>query len=202
VTAAAADTAVDPHHRRIGPFSRLLPQNVDVAEVPARPSTGDNIASCSVTLMPWSPFPCTYNTAAFSGVEGQNKTNWCFDQHTIPQEPGFDYARDLVTDGYSNLYHGWMPDTPCGHSSSSGSSSGSEAGRAPGYGKHFAKVLLTLTFRVAAGRQFDRTYWFQIGRAVVSIGTCHRPFLWRVQKVDAETAGPSDAEGPAAGRQT
>jgi hypothetical protein len=120
--------------------------------------------------MPWSPFPCTYSTEAFKGVEGQNKTNWCFDQHTVPQQPGFEYARDLVTDGYSNLYHGLMPDKPCGHSSSS-SSSGSGAGHAPGYGKHFVKVLLTLTFRVAAGRQFDRTYWFQIGRAVVSIVT-------------------------------
>lgn len=134
--------------------------------------TGHNIASCSATLMPWSPFPCTYSTEVLQGVEGQNKTNWCFDQHTVPQEPGFEYARDLVTDGYSNLYHGWLPDTPCGHSgtSSAGSSSSSSgAERAPGYGKHFAKVLLTLNFRVAAGRQFDRTYWFQIGRAVVSI---------------------------------
>jgi hypothetical protein len=128
------------------------------------------MSSCSITLMPWSPFPCTYNTAAYTGVEGQNKTSGCYSQHSKPQQQGYELARDLVTDGYTNLFHGWLPDAPCDVSSSSGSSNSSRKSMAegPGYGRHFIKVLLTLDFRVAAGRQFDRTYWFQIGRAVVS----------------------------------
>jgi hypothetical protein len=70
-----------------------------------------------------------------------------------------------------------MPDTPCGSSSrsSSGSMTGGRqaAAASPGYGRHFAKVTLTVSFRVTAGRQFDRTYWFQIGKAVVSCqGSC------------------------------
>jgi hypothetical protein len=158
-------------------------QNVDVAEVPIQTPAGDTVSSCNVTLMPWSPFPCTYNTETYKGVEGQNKTNWCYSKQTRPQEPEYEYAQDLQTDGYSNIYHGSMPDTPCGStSSSSSSSSGSSNGgrqaaaASPGYGRHFAKVTLTVSFRVAAGRQFDRTYWFQVGKAVVSErGRCQCP---------------------------
>ena len=152
----------------------LLLQNVDVAEVPPQIPTGAGVSSCSVTLMPWSPFPCTYNTAAYTGVEGQNKTSWCYSQSGKPQQQGYELARDLVTDGYTNLFHGWLPDAPCDVSGSDGTGSSSSRRRSmdggPGYGRHFTKVLLTMNFRVAAGRQFDRTYWFQIGRAVVSAG--------------------------------
>lgn len=160
----------------------LLLQNVDVALTPVQAPTGDDVASCSVTLMPWSPFPCTYNTGTYKGVEGQNQTNYCYSKHTKPDLPGFEFATDLTTDGYSNLFHGVLPDVPCARGfSSSGSSASSPlkqqpsnhvgaaaTGQQPGYGLHFSKVLLTVNFRVAAGRQFDRTFSFQIGRAVVS----------------------------------
>lgn len=117
----------------------------------------------------------------YKGVEGQNKTNWCYSQRSKPAGAEYANARDLVTDGYNNYFYGTLPDTPCGggsHVQRSPSQQGSGAGsrgatgsgptQLAGYGRHFSKILLTVNFRVAAGRQFDRTYWFQIGRAVVS----------------------------------
>lgn len=48
----------------------LHTQNIDVAP-PVLPPVGKDVASCSVQLMPWSPFPCSFNTASSFGVEGQ-----------------------------------------------------------------------------------------------------------------------------------
>lgn len=177
-----------------------LLQNVDLALAPIRTPSGDGVASCSVTLMPWSPFPCTYSTEAFKGVEGQNKTSWCYSKHSKSAAAAYDNARDLTTDGYTNLFHGALPDTPCGDGST-GSSRTAASGRQqqagsgsnsrpatpapaaarPGYSHKFTRVLLTVNFRVAAGRQFDRTFAFQIGRVVVSV--C------RVVQVLTSTAG-------------
>jgi hypothetical protein len=37
------------------------------------------------------------------------------------------------------------------------------------------RLLLRVDFRLAAGRQYDRTYSFQIGDAVAAFGTCSEP---------------------------
>jgi hypothetical protein len=88
-----------------------------------------------------------------------------------------------------------MPETPCGpqyvHAATIEDAAAAKAaattsahgkkrlkaiGRAapPPFGRHFVQVLLTLDFRVAAGRQFDRTYVLQIGQAVVSVCAVRR----------------------------
>lgn len=129
------------------PILILLPlQNVDVTRVP-QPPTGLDISSCSHELMPWSPFPCTYNTRVSRGIPGQ-PTNLCY-KSLKPSNANL--AVNLTTDGYQNLYFGSMPDQLCSQSNKA------------------VKMLLTLDFRLAAGRQFDRIYSFQIGRAVVSV---------------------------------
>lgn len=130
----------------------LLLQNVDVVNVPLSPR-GSDVANCSYELMPWSPFPCTYDANSSYGIPGQ-PTNLCYidpaPEASQPPEASQNPAKNLTTDGYSNVYFGVLPKSLCSE------------------GSKVAKILLQLDFRLAAGRQFDRTYSFQIGRAVVS----------------------------------
>ncbi|KAF8056397.1 Peptide-N4-(N-acetyl-beta-glucosaminyl)asparagine amidase A [Scenedesmus sp. PABB004] len=112
--------------------------NIDVVQ-PVLPPAGE---SCSDVLMPWAPFPCTFDANRSTGVPGQ-PTDLC--------------GAGFSTDGYTNLFRGFMPDRLC---------SGGAA---------VDKLLLTVDFRVANGRQFDRTYSYQFGSAVAAFGTCSEP---------------------------
>lgn len=158
-------------------------QNVDAAEKPLQPPVGAGVRRCRVTLMPWSAFPCTFDARAYSG----NATNLCYASaaERPSSEPEFALAQSLTTDGYTNVFAGAMPEQlectlpaavaamPAGGAGARrGAGRQQQAGRAragtPAYGRRFRQVLLTLDFRVAAGRQFDRAYVLQIGQAVVS----------------------------------
>jgi hypothetical protein len=129
-----------------------MSQNVDVVRQPD-PPTGDDISSCSVSLMPWSAFPCAFDAAKYSGVPDQPSDLCYTDRNTLSQEPrAASLATNLTTDGYNNLFYGVLPQQLC---------DGVEV-------PHIEALLLTIEFRLASGRQFDRTYSFQIGHAVVS----------------------------------
>lgn len=128
--------------------------------------------------MHWSPFPCSYDPEQYVGIPGQ-PTDVCYsDSAAAPP-----LARSLTTDGYNNLFHGVLPssweqlcndgDTDGGAVGDADSSSGS-GWAAPGPSPQVEQLLLTVRFRIARGRQFDRTYSFQLGSAVVSISV----LLW------------------------
>jgi hypothetical protein len=135
-------------------------QNLDVSPQPARPA-GKGVRSCNVTLMNWSPFPCRFDANASTGLPGQ-KSNFCY-----TSGEGTKWAAKLATDGYSNVFEGYMPvdaAAPCeGWAGSS----------------RVERMLLHVDFRLAPGRQFDRTYSFQIGDAVVSSVDAVKRVLWR-----------------------
>lgn len=126
-------------------------QNVDVVHQPQPPDDA-TLSSCSIILMPWSPFPCTYDSK-YSGIPGQ-KTQYCYtDSSKAGWEMGpNELSTNLTTDGYTNLFFGVLPQQLC---------SGVQ-------NPDVVQLLLTTEFRIATGRQFDRTYTFQIGHAVVS----------------------------------
>jgi hypothetical protein len=133
-----------------------MSQNVDVVRQPD-PPRGDGISSCSVTLMPWSAFPCAFDAAKYSGVPGQPSDLCYTDNSALTGELGAtNLATNLTTDGYNNLFYGVLPQQLC---------DGVEV-------PHVEALLLTVDFRLASGRQFDRTYSFQIGQAVVSNLQC------------------------------
>ncbi len=99
--------------------------------------------------MPWSPFPCSFSAASFTGVPGQ-RSNFCYSSG----EAGA-LTANLSTNGYNNLFYGSLPDA-------------NEICGIRGDRARLVKMLLTVEFRLAAGRQFDRTYSFQVGDVVVS----------------------------------
>jgi hypothetical protein len=161
--------------------SRLHPtpiQNIDVSRPVARPE-GPGACSCQLTLMPWSPFPCSFDAAAYYGLPGHNVSSLCYSdpskgelrsaaagvrqpgpaERGAPGSSAFALARSLTTDGYLNLFHGSMP-----------SDLAAACGDAAAGGGRPERLLLRFDFRLAAGRQFDRTYSFQIGHAVVGGG--------------------------------
>jgi hypothetical protein len=110
---------------------------------------GKGVRSCNVTLMNWSPFPCRFDTNASTGVAGQ-QSNFCYSSGE-----GTQWAARLTTDGYTNTFSGYVPvdaSEPCG---------------AAGAGSRVERLLLHVDFRLAPGRQYDRTYFFQIGDVVV-----------------------------------
>lgn len=115
---------------------------------------GPDISSCSVTLMPWSPFPCAFNTTAYYGIPGQ-RSSYCYTDpsHASKDFGPTDLVKNLTTD-YPQ-FNGFMPQRLC---------QGIEM-------PEVVKLLLTADFRVAHGRQFDRAYSFLIGQATVSAGT-------------------------------
>jgi hypothetical protein len=62
-----------------------------------------------VNLLPWSPFPCSFNSKDYAGKSDQNITDWCYGQAGAadkPSGPEFKLARSLTTDGYSNVFTG------------------------------------------------------------------------------------------------
>jgi len=123
--------------------------NIDVVRPTPAPDA-HGIGACNVTLMPWSPFPCSYNADAYTGVAGQ-RSNHCYGGGE-----GGALTANLSTNGYTNLFYGVLPartDRLCGEGWTDKT--------------RLVRMLLTIDFRLAAGRQFDRTYSFQIGNAVV-----------------------------------
>jgi hypothetical protein len=134
---------------------------VDVVQ-PIQQSKGKNLGSCNITLMPWSPFPCRYAPSKAEGVPHQ-QADYCFNSGSPSgHAKGGDaesLAVNLTTDGYNNLFFGRLPrnlyDLCPG---------GWDAGE-----QKVRQLLLTVEFRLASGRQFDRMYSLQIGHAVVSV---------------------------------
>jgi hypothetical protein len=103
--------------------------------------------------MPWSAFPCAFDATKYSGVPDQPSDLCYTDSNTLSQELGAaSLATNLTTDGYNNLFYGVLPQQLC------------DGVDVP----QVEALLLTIEFRLASGRQFDRTYSFQIGHAVVS----------------------------------
>jgi hypothetical protein len=103
--------------------------------------------------MPWSAFPCAFDADKYTGVAGQ-PSDLCYTNGNMVDAElgGASLATNLTTDGYNNLFYGVLPQQLC-----------------EGVGMpHVEALLLTVDFRLASGRQFDRTYSFQIGHAVVS----------------------------------
>jgi hypothetical protein len=128
-----------------------LLQNVDVVRQPDPPTAAD-ISSCSVSLMPWSAFPCAFDADKYTGLPGQ-ASSLCYNDSSkaaVELGPAI-FATNLTTDGYINLFYGVLPQQLC---------DGIEV-------PHVEALLITIDFRLASGRQFDRTYSFQIGHAVV-----------------------------------
>jgi hypothetical protein len=103
--------------------------------------------------MPWSAFPCAFDASKYSGVPDQPSDLCYTDSSTLSQQLGAtSLATNLTTDGYNNLFYGVLPQQLC---------DGVEV-------PQVEALLLTIEFRLASGRQFDRTYSFQIGHVVVS----------------------------------
>ena len=108
-----------------------------------RPSgPGAQDLGCKVSLMPWSPFPCTYDTTKYNGTSGQ-RINYCDQSHLF----------------VTGRYHADLP-----HVTAACSPSFNRKLRG---GARLHKVVLALNFKVAEGRQFDRTYNVFINDAVV-----------------------------------
>jgi hypothetical protein len=82
--------------------TRCALQNIDVVR-PVLPPKGANIARCSTTLMPWSPFPCSFDNKKFNSSRGQ-PSDLCYNRQNSSRNSsspfeGFDLARSLTTDG-------------------------------------------------------------------------------------------------------
>ncbi|WIA17670.1 hypothetical protein OEZ85_014473 [Tetradesmus obliquus] len=134
-------------------------KNVDVVRQPDPPTALD-ISSCTVNLMPWSAFPCAFDADQYAGLPGQ-ASDLCYTNNSeVDAALGPSaLARNLTTDGYNNLFYGVLPQQLC---------HGIEV-------PQVESLLLNVDFRLATGRQFDRTYSFQIGHAVAAFGTCSEP---------------------------
>lgn len=144
---------------------------MDVVPPVIAPS-GKGVEACTTELMPWSAFPCSYDPTTSYGIPGQpvsycyNVTNGTGPRPAPVPEPGFDesLATSLTTDGYNNIYIGRLPERAlCGPVNRAGSS--------------IIALHLVIEFRIASGRQFDRTYTMQLGDAVAAFGTLSEP--WR-----------------------
>ena len=99
---------------------------------------GARTQRCTVRLMRWSPFPCSFNASQLIGIPG------------VPS--------NLCTNELSNgQFLGAMPslDRACFPSNDKN-------------GRQILSVKLSLRFKVAQGRQFDRTYSMYIKNSVVS----------------------------------
>lgn len=123
------------------------------------PPTALDISSCTVNLMPWSAFPCAFDADQYAGLPGQ-ASDLCYTNNSeVDAALGPSaLARNLTTDGYINLFYGVLPQQLC---------HGIEV-------PQVESLLLNVDFRLATGRQFDRTYSFQIGHAVVSMNDKQR----------------------------
>uniref|UniRef100_A0A383W3J1 Uncharacterized protein n=1 Tax=Tetradesmus obliquus TaxID=3088 RepID=A0A383W3J1_TETOB len=70
--------------------------------------------------MPWSAFPCSFDSSRFNGSKDQ-PTDLCYDSQSNSSNSnssnssgsnsteGSDLARSLTTDGYNSLFSGVMP---------------------------------------------------------------------------------------------
>ena len=103
-----------------------------------------SIKHCTVPLMPWSPFPCKFDPSVYNATPGQ-PTDLC--------------TKELTNNGFlgtmPNLDRACFPD-------------GSKGGR------QLLGAKLGLKFKVAMGRQYDRSYSMFISDAVVSSQYCVR----------------------------
>ncbi|KAI8474167.1 MAG: hypothetical protein J3K34DRAFT_456983 [Monoraphidium minutum] len=151
-------------------------ESVDVAAPPRRPH-GAGLDACNVTLVPWSPFPCRFDAARAEGVPSQ-PSDLCYSGA----------AANLTTDGYYNYYTARLPAGAytaaalCPRGWAGGAAGGGKGGG--GGGARVRRLMLTVEFRLAAGRQFDRMYSLQIGAAVAALGTCGEPVPARVGTAD------------------
>lgn len=143
-------------------------QSVDAVYQPPPPT--DAASSCSVTLMPWSSFPCKYDTEKSYGVPGQAKKDYCYDNPSSA-DPALGNA-DLATKlkfklgGMDGHFIGKMPSSLC-----------------PGVDNPaVVKLLVKVDFRVASGNQYDRSYVLKIGDAVAVRGTTAEPALFEADK--------------------
>jgi len=103
-----------------------------------------NIKHCTVPLMPWSPFPCKFDPSVYNATPGQ-PTDLC--------------TKELTNNGFlgtmPNLDRACFPDGIKG-------------------GRKLLGAKIGLKFKVAMGRQYDRSYRMFISDAVVSSQYCVR----------------------------
>ncbi|GAX85290.1 hypothetical protein CEUSTIGMA_g12707.t1 [Chlamydomonas eustigma] len=128
-------------------------QSVDVTR-PVLPFKNTmQLPTCTIELMPWSPFPCTYDTSRYNGTPGQ-LADLCTEQlkaggqfqSVIPRFPRSCYPNRFQGNKVSKLV--------------------------------IKQASIMVQFKVADGHQFDRTYSTYINDSVIAFGTTTEPSKW------------------------
>lgn len=114
-------------------------QSIDITRPITLMSHGAvSVRKCTAQLLPWSPFPCKFDPSVFNATPGQ--------------------PTDLCTKELSNEdFLGTMPnlDKTCFPANNK-------------MGRQLLGAKLSLNFKVAQGRQYDRSYSMYINNAIVS----------------------------------
>lgn len=130
-------------HAATSPCSRSMDATrpVILEAMTAAAGSGQPIppSECDMPLMHWSPFPCAFDAKQFNGTPGQSS----------------DLCSKALVNGQ---FRAVLPSPLCGPS---------PTGRMLAWRRQLSRVVLSLRFKVAGGRQFDRTYTMFIGDAVV-----------------------------------
>jgi hypothetical protein len=120
--------------------------SLDVSR-PVLPLKGTHgLPTCSIELMPWSPFPCTYDTSRYNGTPGQH-VDFCTDQlnaggQFLTSFPP--YPRSCYPSNYQRTINKLL----------------------------IKQASITVHFKAAQGHQFDRTYSMYITDSVVRGTAC------------------------------